>query len=198
MNKAIAATLTAALLLSMGTTTAFADGSISIGPSEGGSTGSTTNNTKKTEVKYEVTQSYEWSVPANVTFSDTNNVVTADGTSSNSDSVQAVHVTKNVIPADSTLKITVTSTNKDTTKKDFTIVSEENATLHYTIKKQDSSKEYNTAIEPDGIVTTVAAGINAKDEPLQFTLTKDSVEKAGTYVATLAFTAEVVKTDTIK
>lgn len=173
MNKAIAATLTAALLLSMGTTTAFA--------------ASTTSG--KTELKYRVAEEYTWSVPATIDFGENKgvnatDVVGAAGTGSKSE----IEVSKNVIGDGKKLQITVESTEVD---KSF-VIKTGNTKVSYTIKVGSDSNA--VTLSAPGTVLEVPAGTNTKTEPLTFTMlkTNTTAEVAGDYTGALTYTATVV------
>ncbi len=152
-GKATAAAMAAAMMVSMMGVTAFA----------------AEPDTKSTDVKYEVTQSYKWSVPSEVEFTQDTKVV----------SDQKVEVTENIIPAGHSLQIAL---NEDNT---FKITSNEEAVLSYTVTGKQN-------LNAGDAVLKVKAGVNSGEQALTFTLTKDNVEKAGTYTGTLSYTASVV------
>lgn len=137
---------------------------------------STTSGT--TNVKYVVQESYTWSVPSEIDFTD-KQVVTTSGESGKT---QNVCVTKNVIPETKKLHIIVSSSNK------FTITSVEGKTLNYTVKVGDSTQ----ALTAGGTVLDVNAGTNEGSAQLRFELTKDNVERAGNYTGTVAYESSVI------
>ena len=137
------------------------------------------NTTKgTTDVKYNVQESYTWSVPTEIDFTNKATVTT----SGESGKTQNVCVTKNVIPETKKLHIIVSSSNK------FTITSVEGKTLNYTVKVGDSTQ----ALTAGGTVLDVNAGTNEGCAVLKFELTKDNVERAGKYMGTVAYESSVV------
>ena len=137
------------------------------------------NTTKgTTNVKYDVQESYTWSVPAEIDFTK-NATVTTSGESGNT---QNVCVTKNVIPETKKLHIVVSSSNN------FTSASKEGKILNYTVKVGDSTK----ALSAGGTVLDVKAGTNKDSAVLKFELTKDDTERAGNYTGIVAYESSVV------
>ena len=137
------------------------------------------NTTKgTTDVKYNVQESYTWSVPTEIDFTNKATVTT----SGESGKTQNVCVTKNVIPETKKLHIIVSSSNQ------FTITSVEGKTLNYTVKVGDSTQ----ALTAGGTVLDVNAGTNEGSAVLKFELTKDNVERAGKYMGTVAYESSVV------
>ena len=134
--------------------------------------------TGTTNVKYDVQESYTWSVPAEIDFTK-NATVTTNGESGNT---QNVCVTKNVIPETKKLHIVVSSTNT------FTIASKEGKTLNYTVKVGDSAQ----ALKAGGTVLDVKAGTNKDSAVLKFELTKDGIERAGNYTGIVSYESSVV------
>lgn len=135
------------------------------------------NTPKETTVKYYVKESYTWSVPSEIDFTD-KQVVTTSGESGKT---QNVCVTKNVIPETKKLHIIVSS------KNEFMITSEEGKTLNYTVKVGDSTD----ALTKGGTVLDVDAGTNKGTAVLKFELTRDDVERAGNYTGTVEFESSV-------
>ena len=134
-------------------------------------------DTKNVEVKYEVAQSYTWTIHNEITFDDKNDTV----------SNQKVNVSKNVIPEGKKLKITVAGSGE---QGKFTILHNGGKKkLSYEITKGDAE------ISPNGEVLSVDAGTNAGAADLTYKLTKDSVETAGTYVGAVTYTASIVPKD---
>lgn len=159
VGKVTAIAMVAATMVSMTGVTAFAA------------------DTKETNVKYEVTEGYEWSVPSEIDFT-TNPTVTTSGTTG---ATQDVYVSKNVIANGKKLSI---SLNNPT----FKITSAEGAELKYAVALKDGD-----ALSADKLtVLEVNAGTNTATQSLTFTLTKDTVEKAGSYTGTLPFVASIV------
>lgn len=144
--------------------------------------------TGTTQVKYAVTEGYEWSIPTMIDFDkdkgvNSTSVVEA---SANSGASQKVMVTKNVIGDGKKLQITAAGSGDNgafSIKNGATI-------LDYKVKKPG-----NPAIEvtPGGEVMNVPAGVNEGDQPLFFTLSTSTgtAEIAGKYTGTVTFTADV-------
>ena len=136
----------------------------------------------KTSVKYTVTEAYTWSVPSEITFTSTKDTVTTDGTTG---ATQNVQVTKNVIPNGQKLVISVTNT-------DYKITTTDGASLNYTVSVKGASEadnKYRELSSTNKEVLSVPAGINTDSATLKFKLTKDNVEKAGTYTGTVSYTS---------
>lgn len=128
---------------------------------------------KTTTINYVVAQSFDWTVPASVTFKG-NGDATQTGT---------VSVSKNVIGVGKRLSIGI-SDSEDFTMKD-------NADASNTRKYDVLIGSSTTATAKGAEVLSVAAGTNTGSSALKFRLDTASVEKAGTYVDTLAFTATI-------
>lgn len=137
-----------------------------------------TSTSGETSLKYEVTQSYEWTVPKEIVF----DADTAEKTSE-------IKVTKNVIAENS--KLQITAEGKDTTGNAFYITNGK-TNLNYEIKSGDSK------IDPKGVVLEVPSGTNTKDASLTFVLTKtatgNTAEVPGSYKGNVTYTASVVST----
>lgn len=189
-KKAAALLVAAAMVMSMGTTV-FAD---ETGNGENSTTDDKTQNvtsftnpaTNTTNLTYTVSDGYTWTVPKDITFTNTKG---------NTDDVvvdqQKVTVDNCVIPYNNVLTITVAG---DGTSNAFTIKDEKaNAsTLNYEIKLKDTSN----ALEVSGTVLTVEAGTKSGEKEMSFTLKTKSTDEtkseiAGTYKGTATFTATV-------
>lgn len=133
------------------------------------------DGSKTTTINYTVTEAFAWSVPASVTFAK-NGDATQTGT---------VTVTKNIIGSGKTLRIAI---NGD---EDFTL--KDGADASNTRKYQAFVGSSTTALAKGGSVLNVAAGTNSGSAAMKFTLDTATVEKAGTYTDTLAFTAVAAK-----
>lgn len=164
VNKILAAATAAAMMASMGGMGVMAE------------------DTKTTTVKYDVTQSYTWSVPSTIDFTNAaDSKVTTSGTTG---ATQNVLVTKNVIPEGKKLQITAAGSGTDGA---FTIVPKgKSHTLSYTLKAG------STAVTSGGSVLEVAAGTNTGSATLTFTLSKDATERADNYEGTVTYTVAVV------
>ena len=174
MRKTIlAAALATAMVASLGTTAFAADAS------------ATKTESGETKVTYAVTESYTWTVPAEVTFGkdagvNKNNV---DGKATDNSSELKVTVTNNVIENDKKLRITAVG---DGTSGAFTIKTTEGASLTYKIQLGSDKKELT-----DGTVLEVPAGQKEGSVDLTFTLTTASTtaEIAGNYEGKVIYTA---------
>lgn len=174
-----AAALAVAMVASLATPVFAIDGSDTDTPTTG-----TTN------VKYDVSVSYEWSIPSEIDFTNAaNSTVTTSGSSGNT---QNVLVTKNVIPVGQSLVIKVSSDQYESNS--YYIKATKGAStqkLNYSIKKSADGE----ALENNAEVLKVESGKDKDSQPLVFTLTKASgnniSEKAGNYTDTLTFTASI-------
>ena len=169
------------MVASMGAT-AFADNE---------NKGNSTNRAAYTTVKYDVTESYTWTVPATIDFTNVDNdsgnkTATIDPTvTGHTDS--KVTVETNIIKAKSSLVI------KIKTGEQFKIATSEGASLSYKVYNKGSNNSYNSeALAAEGTVLTVASGETGSMD-LKFVLSKDDnvKEKAGNYTGTLNFTSEI-------
>lgn len=140
---------------------------------------------KSTEIEYQVSSGYEWMIHDKVSFGHDLGVnqkkeVTTEQNNS-------VRVTKNVIPGNKKLQITVSS---DTVKENKYVISNGSKELFYTIRKAGESTE----IIPGGAVLEVKSGTNSASQPLVFTLDTGSAEaeEAGNYTGRVTYTAAVV------
>lgn len=132
-----------------------------------------TQSNKSTTINYEVAETYDWTVPASVTFTD-NGTTAKTGT---------VSVTKNVIGYGKILVISIDS-NEDFALKDST---ESKNTRTYKVFVGSGS----TALAKAGEVLKTPAGTNTSNVSLTFKLDSISVEKSGSYSDTLAFNSVV-------
>ena len=155
--------------------------SVSVFAVDGSSTNE--NTTANTQVKYTVNETYTWSVPTEIDFTQAQDstVTTGDnGTTPN------VKVTNNVIPNDKKLHIVLQSTTHS-----FKVVTTDGAELQYSVKVGSN----NTALAAGDTVLDVNAGAKEGAAVLKFELKKDSVEKAGTYSDQITFAASVAPAD---
>lgn len=163
VSKVLAATMAASVMVPAMGLNAFAD----------------TIKSGETSVKYVVEQAYTWSVPKEITFTSEKTSVTTDG---DTGATQNVQVTKNVIPNDKKLVISVTNT-------DYKITTAEGASLNYKVSVKGTGDQYNELTSTKKDVLSVPAGTNVGSATLKFELTKDTVEKAGTYTGTVSYTS---------
>ena len=141
------------------------------------------NTEGSTNLKYEVTSSYTWTVPTEIDFGSNagaNQTVTKEN--------NTVAVTKNVIAEGKKLSIGIDK------NQDFTIkLSNGTTTLNYTISKVNEQTQVSKGEE----ILSVAAGTNTGNVELRFVLTtKSDAEVAGSYTGTVKYTASVVDVST--
>lgn len=140
-------------------------------------------NTKtgQTNVEYTVQESYTWSVPTKITFTSNNTKITTSGTTG---ATQDVQVTKNIIPNNKKLVISVTN-------QDYKIQTTDGASLNYKVSVKGTGDQYNELTSTKKDVLSVDAGTNTGSATLKFELTKDPVEKAGTYTGIVSYTSKL-------
>ena len=168
-----------------------------------------TANKATTEVKYEVSENYIWSIPSEIDFGSNvgasektstvgYDVETNEDTHVKKDSTSIVKVEKNVIPATKSLKITMAGENSET-DTGFRVKDVVNGNfLSYTVTKAkesmvETSDTKTDSITSGGNVLTVASGTDTASAELTFVLTTEDAkaEKAGSYRDTITFTASV-------
>ena len=180
LKKNLAAAVLAAAMVASLATPVFAEDGIDLYADEN----------HETTVKYTVTESYTWSVPSEIDFTE-NVTVKTSGTSGKT---QNVYVSKNVIEPGKKLQITV---NSKTVASDggfgieTTGANNKSVTLPYAINIREG-ENYTKALNIGGTVLEVKAGTDTGTAELQFTLTKATIEQAGEYKGTLTYTASVV------
>ena len=162
-----------------------------------------------TDVLYEVTEGYTWSVPATINFGKDAgpksqkrtvdaNMESGDGTAAGATDGTApkVMVTKNVIGTGKNLKINLKATGG------FKVKNESNTELSYEVKTTaekingtptTSYTEKNVDATNGTDILTLAAGKNTGEVDLKFTLTTtaDTAETAGKYTGTVTFTSSI-------
>lgn len=136
-------------------------------------------DTKQTQVEYEVTQGYEWTIHSDIDFGKDKGVSATVEKGNN-----IVSVSKNIIPDGKTLKITVKGSGTDGAYE----IKNGNTTLNYKIKVGESE------IATGGDVMNVGAGTNSASKDLTFVLTtgNGTAEVAGSYTGTVTYTASIV------
>ena len=134
-----------------------------------------------TNLTYEVTEGYEWSVPTKLNFTAENfaDVVATDG----SGNASKIAISKCTLTADKTLLIEVDADQV------FKIAESNGHTLDYSIKANDVS------VGAGDVVLSLDSGEECEgvDSEIKGTLTKDVNEIAGDYSGTLTFLAEIVR-----
>lgn len=129
--------------------------------------------TKNTTVSYTVSDSYEWSVPSNLTLVDGAAELTVEASSC-------------VISTGKKLSITAVGNGTDGA---FTVALGGGQTLGYTITVGNSAD----SLAVNGEVLAVNAGTTAGSAILKFKLAEDAAATmAGTYTGTVTYTASVV------
>lgn len=179
-KKSIAASISAAALATaMLPAMAFAIE----GPADEG-----VSTTGTTQVKYAVTEGYEWSIPTMIDFDKDKGVKKTSLVEATADAgnAQKVMVTRNVIGDGKALQITAAGSGENgnfSIKNGSTI-------LNYKIEKPGNPA---TEVTPGGEVMNVPAGVSEGDQPLFFTLSTSTgtAEIAGKYTGTVTFTADV-------
>lgn len=163
-----------ALAGSLGGVTALAEGT--------STTGTTDPTELGTNVKYQVDQTYEWSIHPEIDFG-ANKDVNKDVVSKNEKNT--VSVTKSVLAEGNKLHIQVKGSGTDDA---FTINNGKSEVLSYAIN--DGTAD----LAVDGTVLDVAAGANVGSKDLKFTLrtANRASEIAGSYTGTVTYTASVV------
>lgn len=117
--------------------------------------------------EYQVSSGYEWMIHDKVSFG--SNLGVNQKKEVTTDQNNSVRVTKNVIPGNTKLQITVSS---DTVKDNKYVISNGSKELYYTIRKAGETAE----IIPGGAVLEVKNGTNSASQPLVFTLDTGSAE----------------------
>ena len=153
---------------------------LTLAGSMGGVTAMAADDTKDTEVKYQVEESYEWSIHSEIDFGKN-----AGSKSSVEKENNAVQVTKNVLLEGNKLKISVKGSG---TSDAFSITNGKTEVLSYKINDGTSD------LAVGGTVLEVNAGTNVGSKALKFTLATANreAEIAGSYTGTVTYTAEVV------
>ena len=176
-KKLLAATVTAVMLTTMGAGSVFAV------------TGTTENTSASTDVKYNVTQGYEWVIHSEINF----NKDAGAESKTVKKTGNTVSVTRNVIPEGKKLQITIKGNNggNGTEVSDngtFAILNGTNTRLNYAV-----TADTDTFSSGDTILD-VKAGTMSDSKNLTFTLTTTSsnAEVAGEYTGKVIYTASIV------
>lgn len=153
---------------------------LTLAGSLGGVTAFAADDEKGTDVKYEVEQSYEWSIHPEINFgknAGAKKTVAKEG--------NVVSVTKNVLAEGNKLQIVVKGSG---TNGAFSITNGKTEVLSYTINDGAAN------LDVDGTVLEVAAGTNTGEKALKFTLAtaQRDAELAGSYSGIVTYTASVV------
>lgn len=216
-KKAAALLLAASLAVSVCATPVFAaDPNMGSNPvnSNNAIAGITTGDT---QIRYKVTESYMWSVPATIDFgvnAGENNTSTVnatldkdkpgtkadnDGTGKWKGTAPRIVVSKNVIGVGKKLQITVDTEGHTATSyengKFYVEPAGTNERLYFTITKPAATGGTEQELTgTDNEVLRVPSGTNAANQELVFTLTttSETAEKAGDYEGYVAFSSKIV------
>lgn len=198
-KKAAAMLLAASLAVSMCATPVFAaNPPINNGQNVQDTTGEnvvTTTVEKQacTQLKYNVTEGYTWSIPANIDFGANNGVTNANKTSSDKVTVKDCKIKNGY-----TLKVTITGNDGQYgmgTEHKFKVKTVDGAELPYTVDAKKNGAATTTSVMEGNEVLELAAGKNHAESELIFTLktqTTDTnaAETAGEYIGYAIFTAQ--------
>ena len=213
-KKAAALLLAASLAVSVCATPVFATGATTL------NRGSTTTGSDKaqngiatgnTDVLYNVTESYQWSVPATIDFGENagaNNTSTVNATLGKNDtgekadadnqwkgSAPKIVVSKNVIGIDKKLQITVNTTYYE--NGEFYVLSGTSEKLFYTVTKLDATGSTGEVLSKTNTnVLSVPSGTDTAEQKLEFKLETakgtNVSEKAGNYTGVVVFESRIV------
>lgn len=173
--------------------------------------------TGDTQIRYKVTESYQWSVPATIDFgvnAGENNTSTVnatldkdkpgtkadnDGTGKWKGTAPRIVVSKNVIGVGKKLQITVDTEGHTATSyengKFYVEPAGTNERLYFTITKPAATGGTEQELTgTDNEVLRVPSGTNTANQELVFTLTttSETAEKAGDYEGYVAFSSKIV------
>lgn len=215
-KKAAALLLAASLAVSVCATPVFAEGPSTTPPDMGSQkveyngTGPAIG-TGHTTVLYKVTESYTWSFPITIDFGENAgpesktrvveaNLKTGNGAVAGATNGTApkVMVTKNVIGVGKTLKIAVSTNEKEGVTIDNTgfYVKSGTEKLYFTITKPAAapSGAEEKLTKDNTKVLSVPSGTNTGEQALEFklTTTTDTAEKAGSYEGYVIFSSSLV------
>lgn len=203
-KKAAALLLAASLAVSVCATPVFAAGNPPINNGQHvqdtiGENVDTTTVGKQacTQLKYNVTEGYTWSIPANIDFGANNGVTNPDKTKSDKVTVNNCKI-KNTY----TLKITVAGNGgqyDNGTSNEFKVKTVDGAELPYTVDAKKNGATNTTPVTEGDEILSIAAGKNHAESELTFTLkthTTDTnaAETAGEYIGYAIFTAQATNT----
>lgn len=217
-KKAAALLLAASLAVSVCATPVFAaDPNMGSNPvnSNNAIAGITTGDT---QIRYKVTESYMWSVPATIDFgvnAGENNTSTVnatldkdkpgtkadnDGTGKWKGTAPKVTVTKNVIGDGKKLQIVFDPTYLDQTNGEFYVATSGGAVkLYYTVTKPAPGGTGEKLTKTNTVVLSVPSGTNTAEQELVFKLetaannaARNAAEKAGSYEGHVVFSSKIV------
>lgn len=216
-KKAAALLLAASLAVSVCATPVFATGAGTtpvMGSQKRDNTKTLGNNgvvTGSTNVYYNVTESYAWSIPATIDFGENaganktpivNATLNEDGPGTKADAgnkwkgtAPKVVVSKNVIGVGKRLQITFNTDYLDkVTGKFYVLATGTTEKLYFKIEKNDTNKTELTKTNNE--VLSVDSGTDTAAQELVFTLTTaegvNAAEKAGKYEGSVVFQSKIV------
>ena len=193
--------LAASLAVSDCATPVFAAGPVPNGPDVQGTgesvTAPATEKKACTQLKYNVTEGYNWSIPADINFGANNGVTNPDKTAPGKVTVKNCKI-KNTY----TLKISVAGNdggNGMGTSNEFKVKTVEGAELPYTVDAKKNGAATITPVTEGDEILSIAAGKDHAESELTFTLktyTTDTnaAETAGEYIGYAIFTAQATNT----
>lgn len=199
-KKAAALLLAASLAVSMCATPVFAAGNppYNNGQNVQDTTGEnvdtvTVEKQACTQLKYNVTEGYNWSIPANIDFGANNGVTNANKTGQGNVTVNNCKIKNGY-----TLKITITGNDGQYgmgTEHKFKVKTVDGAELPYEVDVKKNGAATTTSVMEGNEVLGLAAGKNHAESELTFTLktqTTDTnaAETAGEYIGYAIFTAQ--------
>ena len=197
-KKAAALLLAASLAVSVCATPVFASGPINNGQHVQDTTGEnvvTTTVGKQAcmQLKYNVTEGYTWSIPADIDFGKDNGTVNVNQVGHGKVTVKDCTLKKGY-----TLKISMHGNGGqyNTDPGDFKVKTEEGATLDYTV--ETGTVPSLTEVTSGEKILTLAAGNDRTEVDLTFTLETQKTgtnlaEKAGEYIGYAIFLAQATK-----
>lgn len=146
-----------------------------------------------TKLTYNVTEGYNWSIPADINFGANNGVTNANKTAPGKVTVKNCKI-KNTY----TLKITVAGNGGQYdmgTSDEFKVKTVDGAELPYTVDAKKNGAATTDSVMEGGEILSIAAGKDHAESELTFTLktqTTDTnaAETAGEYIGYAIFTAQ--------
>ena len=150
-----------------------------------------------TQLKYNVTEGYNWSIPANIDFGANNGVTNANKTGQGNVTVKDCRLKK-----DYTLRISLAGNgggNGMDTSGGFKVKTVDGAELPYEVDAKKNGAATTTSVMEGNEVLELAAGKDHAESELTFTLktqTTDTnaAETAGEYIGYAIFTAQATNT----
>ena len=218
-KKAAALLLAASLAVSVCAMPVFAEDAGTTPPKMGSTSIDKTDEvggvgTGNTDVLYNVTESYQWSVPATIDFGENagaNNTSTVNATLGKDDkgttavrdntdnkwkgTAPKVVVSKNVIGIDKKLQITVNTAYYE--NGEFYVLSGTSEKLFYTVTKLDATGGTGEVLSKTNTnVLSVPSGTDTAEQELEFKLETakgtNVSEKAGKYTGVVVFESRIV------